>query len=302
VESNSKVARCIRCAIAEAIVAQELAEKIFRDFYVGDKETENELSDFRKVLTFLSKEYPKEATIIRCQLVKVCNEPSKVDALATQAAQEVCGALCYWLNDDSAQGQFVEGLRGIFVDAIGIWQHLQRTVQGAVVVMDLTPDSWIEETDTRPEYDSVTLRSEQNSPQQPVSELAGPQAVLFPQVWAGEELLFHGFALFSTQTAVIAARVERNSQQSLRKTITQRRRLSNMDRRPRMEQGIATRVLPDASDSVVPQQRQPLSATPAERELSFSGTMVNSQPQGRAGTTASVSSRGRRSERGSSGD
>jgi hypothetical protein len=120
VESNYRAARCIRCAIAEAVVAQELAGNIFRDFYVGDKEAETELSGLRKALTWLSKEHQTEAAIIRCQLVRVCNESSRVDTVATRAAQDVCAALCHWLDDDTARGLFVEGLRGIFVEAIGI--------------------------------------------------------------------------------------------------------------------------------------------------------------------------------------
>ena len=54
--------------------------------------------------------------------------------------------------------------------------------------------------------------------------LIGPLAILFPQVLVGDEVLFHGFALFPTQTAVIAASLERNSQRSLRKTTGHRRR------------------------------------------------------------------------------
>jgi hypothetical protein len=279
VESNSTVARYIRCAVAEAVVAQELAKNIFRDFYVGDKEVETELSDLRKALTWLNKEHQQEAAIIRCQLVHVCNKSSKVNVVATQVAQDVCAALCCWLND-TAREQFMEGLKGIFVDALRIWQHLQRTLQGAMAVMD--PNSWIEQADARPEYD-IPLESGQNSQQQPISELIDPLAILFPQVLVGKEVLFHGFALFHTQTAVTVASLERNGQQSLRRTTVHLRRTSDMDRRSR-EQGIATQVPNNASGGVVPQRRP-------------SG---NSQLlQARADRPTSVSSKGRRPERGS---
>jgi hypothetical protein len=223
--------------------------------------------------------------------------------IATQAAEDACATLCCWLNDDIARGQFVDRLRGIFAEAIGIWQHLQRTRQGAVAVMDLAPDGWIEETDARSEYNSISLESKQNSQQQPSSELVGPLAILFPQVWVGDEVLFHGFALFPTQTAVIAASLERNSQRSLRKTTGHRRRTSDMDRRSRIEQEIASRVPHNASGGVMPQRRPSLPATPAQSDLSFPGRLGNSRPtQVRADPVASVSSKGRRSERGSSGD
>jgi hypothetical protein len=53
----------------------------------------------------------------------------------------------------------------------------------------------------------------------------------------------------------------------------------------------------------MPQPRPSLPVTPAQSDLSFSGRLGNSQPlQVEAGPATSVSSKGRRSERGSSRD
>jgi hypothetical protein len=280
----------MRCAITEAVISQKLASNIFRDFYTWDKEAETELSGLRKGLSWLGKEHPKEATIMRCQLAKACNKSCNVEAVATQVAQDICAALRSWLNDDTARRQFAERLKEIFVEAIRIWQHLQKTRQGAMAAMDLTSESWIEETDARPEYNSMALGSEQNSQQRPTSQDIDPLAILFPQIYAGDELLFHGFALFPTQTAVIVASQECNGQRSLRRTTAHRRRTSDMGGGSRTEPGMARQVVNNASGGVTPQRRPSLG-------------LGNSQPlQGRAGLAASVSSRSRRSERDGSGD
>jgi hypothetical protein len=288
----------MRCAIAEAVVADELATAIFRDFYAG-KETEAKLGGLRSALGWPSKEHQDEAAIIRCQLAKVCGEPRKVHAVAAQAAHDVCTALRWWLND-TAQGPFAEGLRGIFVEAMGIWQHLQRTRQGAEAAMDRAFHNWMEQTDARPQYGSIA-RSEPNAQQQPTSGPMDPLAVLFPQIWVGENLIFHGFALFPTQTAVVAAAQERTGPQSLR--AVHRRRTSDMGGRSRTEQGTARQVVNNASGSAMAPRRPSLPATPAQSDFSFSGRLGNSQPlQGRVDPAASVSSRSRRSERDGSGD
>lgn len=219
VESDSAASQLMRCAFAEALIAQELVTHVFRDFCLPEEAGGVELGRLNKALTLLEG---REATVIRCQLARASHKRDEPETVSTRAAESVCNGLNDWLGDDKApRQQFKDDLVSLFSEAVELWRRLQRTGKHIEAVVDLTVD-WYE-GDARPEYDGITLGEEHRS-QQSNSMVTGPVVVLFPQIYS-DGLLFDGRALFPTQSAVIAALQERGNQQN--SNATHRRRASD---------------------------------------------------------------------------
>ncbi|KAK0636159.1 hypothetical protein B0T17DRAFT_503637 [Bombardia bombarda] len=215
VTSNSRAARYMRCALAEAIAADGLSRHIFKDFYLPEGKAGTELSSIIKSLEWLNEDHPLQATIIRCQLARACSHTSTVNDIPARAAGFVTNSLSPWVNDDGQRiRQFMSDLAALFSEAMRQWQKLQRGSKQARAVKALTIHLWLQAEDSRPGYDSKPVEGEPKS--SPKASVA-PCAVLFPQIRVGkdtddgQDILFHGFALFPTQLAVVAAVQERGS-------------------------------------------------------------------------------------------
>ena len=248
--SNSKAAKCIRCAFAEAVVAQELSKHIFQRFFFLEKAAASaESRSLAKALAYLNENHPQQATIIRCQLSRAYEDSQSAKALPSRATEAVCAILDPWLSGDVEREQnFAAELMRLFSRALKLWQRLQRSRRKIMVsdTIDINSNTWLAAEDSWPEYDDTDLlRGDgQRSQQMTSSRLTNKSAlaVLFPQIYAEqdghnneEELLFHGFALFSEQAAVVAVHLERSStQRGLRRTsTTHRRRMSDYNGRDR---------------------------------------------------------------------
>jgi hypothetical protein len=99
-----------------------------------------------------------------------------------------------------------------FNRAVKLWSLIQPTRQLPEVEIRLLVDHWLPEEDSRSKYN--TLPGNEQSQLDGQRKGGRPVAVLFPQIYAGntdedkKTPLFHGFALFNTQRAVIAAEQE----------------------------------------------------------------------------------------------
>lgn len=287
VESNSPVAQSIRCALAEAIIAQELSKHIFQDLYFPGEAARVEVSGLMKALTWLNRTHPHEATIVRCQLAKACAHSTDADGIPAQATESVNTILNCWLNDDTArQQQFVTELMSLFSEAMKIWKDLQRSGKRVEARMEIIDGNWFEEEHGRHEYDSV-VAGEQRRSEQTTSGLIGPLAVLFPKILADGRLLFRGYALFPTQAVVMTASQERGSQASSPNMSGSHRRTSEYESGDyRMEQQTAKGGRRHSNASL-------------DGDLVGSGgsysVRANPQSMRRTADTASMSSRSRRS-------
>lgn len=218
VASDSPASQLTRCAFAEAVIALQLVTHVFRDFCLPEEAGGVELGRLTKALTWLNG---REAEVIRCQLARASHKREDAETVSTRAAESVCSFLNDWLGDDEApRRRFKVDLVSLFSEAVVLWRHLQRTGKHTEAVVGLAGD-WCEE-DARLEYDGIILGEEHRS-QQTNSLVTGPVAVLFPQILS-DDLLFPGYALFPTQSAVIAAFQEGGSQQN--PNTTHRRRAS----------------------------------------------------------------------------
>ena len=224
VGSNSPVARSIRCAMAEAVISQELSRTIFQQFYVTDDDSGVQLDGIIRALSWLNKKHPQEALVVRCQLARALNQSSEVRQRPTQSAQKVGATLSPWLGGNQIE-QFVKDLQDQFTEAMALWQPLQQAIHRVEARTDLSAELWYWD-DRRPQYDEVASGAD---PAQTLEDEAHPIAVLFPQIYTkGPDPLFHGYALFSTQPVYKVAVQERRSLRSSRTdSASYRRRMSS---------------------------------------------------------------------------
>lgn len=258
--TNSSAARLMRVALAEAIITQELSGNIFQEFHNLKTLTGIEQDTLAKVVDTLAKTYPLQATIVRCQLTKVCSSSSDRAAIPALAAERVATVLGAWFGEGGSEPQrqpFLEKLATIFSDAMDLWERLQRSPQKITTRTNVFDDSWFDD-DKRDAYDDANdgTRLEDG---RATSTIVIPMAILFPRILADHEDLFHGYALFHTQPAVVAAARETTSLQDRQGLgALRRRRASKDEARP----GSGRRLSSASVDTV--RYKKPPSSTPSE--------------------------------------
>ncbi|KAK3326622.1 hypothetical protein B0H66DRAFT_600727 [Apodospora peruviana] len=308
VASNSPAARAMRCALAEAVIAETLSAHIFQpDACLIGIPGGGELRGLVQAIEWLTKNHPMQATIVRCQLVKVCEEFDTESVAAARATNVVCEILKPWLGGD--EEQFASELTARFSEAVRLWLKIQSTRTFANTITTLEDETWLVEEDARARYDDgepqgddprASMMSEYFDPR--------PVAVLFPQICArkglsedqggGGNLIYHGHALFPTQPAVIIAGKERSSQPNLRRnSVLSRRRASQTGSQEGQQHAEAQR----------PGRRLSISSHDGRQPKSLLGSLLGNASdsergsvlsvRGRAIPTASVSSTGSRRSR-----
>ncbi|KAJ3537100.1 hypothetical protein NM208_g6456 [Fusarium decemcellulare] len=235
--SASQAARSIRCAFAEAVITQELVASIFCDLYMIEATAQLNLNGLALALEGLGRAHALQAAIIRCQLGLISEKSAKVKEIPTRAAVAVTQVLCPWICNTQQEERFEEELKKLFIEALKLWQDLQRTRQPARAVVDIVPDLWVPEEDCRSKYGDMTSSETEGQRTSPSLALDVPIAILFPQIYVGNDFeagkgpLFHGFALFPAQQAVMAASMERAPSPYTRRRASDKRRTSDHKRR-----------------------------------------------------------------------
>ncbi|KAK3346324.1 hypothetical protein B0T25DRAFT_276602 [Lasiosphaeria hispida] len=221
VATNSSAACCMRAALAEAVIAQELSESIFKEYYNLNRFIGIETGILVNAIAALAKTHPVQALIVRAQLTKACNSSSDVAKIPARAAESVGTVLGGWVGEDAPRRQrLLEELEVLFSDAMTLWQPLQRARKRITTRIALSADLWDEEEDKRDAYDSASDDAHSIEGGGMTSTILGPMAILFPQILAGNECLFHGNALFHTQHAVLAAARENSKSQQDRQGVS----------------------------------------------------------------------------------
>jgi hypothetical protein len=200
--SNTEPAQLLRCAFAEAVISQELLNNVFVDFYFpSDIKSSPESNKLIQVLDWLSRVEPRRASICRSQIATVCCQNENMRSkIISEATQRVLTTLNPWIIDN--REQLSNELIELFTEAVELWQPLQRADRHIVVKND---GDWIDE-DTWQEYDDMSLLpNHQSNP--PIHDYE-PMVILFPRIFTGSFLIFHGYALYPTQAAIIAAKLE----------------------------------------------------------------------------------------------
>jgi len=202
--SNTKPAQLLRCAVAEATVAHELSENVFIDFYSPDAvKPPPESKRPIPILDWLSEMDPLRASICRSQIAIVCYEYENTrQKIISQATQRVLATLDPWIFDN--RRELTNELTQLFTESLELWQPLQRARTAHFMVDN--SGAWLNE-DSWEDYNEASLSS---SPHRNDQQITGhiPLAILFPRITAGSVMVYHGYALYSTQAAVIAATLE----------------------------------------------------------------------------------------------
>ena len=269
----------MRAALTEAVIAQELSESIFKEYYNLNQFTGIGNDIVVNTIAALAKTHPLHAAIVRAQLTKACNSSSDVAKIPARAAESVSTILGGWIGEENQpqRQQLLEELEVLFSDAMRLWQPLQRALQRIATRMDLSAEYWDEEEDKRNAYDDENDDAPSGEGGM-TSTISGPMAILFPQVLADGKYLLYGNALFHTQYAVLAAAREnaRSQQDRQGASVPRLRRKSKNEARP-------GRRLSSASTSTMHHKKPP--STPSE--LSYTETHASNLARGVADSTIS---------------
>jgi hypothetical protein len=215
IESNSTQAKSMRCALAEGILSEQLSKHIFVDCYLHEEFAGAEPDNLARIFNRLNHYNASEAGVVRCQLAKVYGDISRTDRIPVQAQRAADAAFTIlkpWFKDNqSNRNEFIQELTALFAEAMQTWSHVQRSGMSFRVLLEAKDNCWYDERTKRHQYDSLAEAGFQLSSQRAL-QATYPVATLFPQIQMNNRILFHGYALFSTQANYVIATEDRNRQ------------------------------------------------------------------------------------------
>lgn len=196
--SSTPTAARMRCAVAEAVIADILARQIFVPFYLpqGKKDAAAALLD-------LFGDDKHLQSVYRCQVLRSATrdkeEARRVeDEIVRRASSEVKTTL-HPLVVASKQASFFAAVPPFFRKAVELWSEVQRSRN---FIFAERPD--VTEVQPPGKYADYDAQGRAAA----AAAAAAEQSIaadLFPPVATREDLIFHGMALWSTQTAGAAA-------------------------------------------------------------------------------------------------
>ena len=225
--STTRPAALMRCAVAEAVIAEVFRSQIFVPFHLpnGHKAAACSLLEL-----FGDDDHDKKRqSVYRSQVlgaVAAQDGPERAraeDDLVRRAANEVRTTL-HPLVVAFKQAGFYSAVPGLFRDALQLWGEVQRSRD---LISAEVPDlGEVHQPGRHEEFDNdqgaaagggftgkggkttTTTTTTTTTASSTNSSRAAIAAVLFPQVVSREDMIFNGVALWSTQGAVVAAAQE----------------------------------------------------------------------------------------------
>ncbi|KAH7157408.1 hypothetical protein B0J13DRAFT_649955 [Dactylonectria estremocensis] len=197
---TSRPAAQMRCAAAEAVIADIMTAQIFVPFYLG-----GDLRTAASTLLPLFGDDERRRTVYRCQILRTTSDAEEAtrvqEEIVRKASNEVRSTL-HPLVAAFRQGSFYNAVPNLFREALALWADVQRSRD--LITAD-TPD--VNEVQPPSKYDEYDQTGDARARSPKGSKGAKPSiaAVLFPQVATREDLIFNGMVLWSNQGAVTAA-------------------------------------------------------------------------------------------------
>ncbi|KAF9762833.1 hypothetical protein IL306_003301 [Fusarium sp. DS 682] len=198
---TTKASAKMRCAVADAVIAETLLSYIFVPFYVA--------SDMRgtasNMLEFFKGDERRE-TVYRSQVLGSLSDSEQVETIqediVRKASNEVRSTL-HPLVVAYKQTGFYNAVPALFRQAVALWADAQRS-------RDMITAEMPDEEDSRgagryEDYDVGNTRKTKGSPKPTVL------AVLFPQFVCRDVVIAEGVVLRSDQAAVVEALEEAQS-------------------------------------------------------------------------------------------
>ncbi|KAK0382855.1 hypothetical protein NLU13_9737 [Sarocladium strictum] len=205
--ASTKAAAKLRCAAAEAVIADILTTHIFSPFYLSP-----DAKAAAVTLLDLFGDDERRRSVYRCQVLSSHQargeEAARIEAdIVRRASNEVMTTL-HALVSAEKQAEFYgsNAVSGLFKDALKVWSEVQRARDPITAERpDLTesyPPGKYDEYDVAP---TMSPRSPKGMPAAAGGSAAIPKgshfaAVLFPQVVTREDIIFNGMVLWTHQT------------------------------------------------------------------------------------------------------
>jgi hypothetical protein len=201
---TTKAAAKMRCAVADAVIAETLLSHIFVPFYVAH----DMRSTASSMLGFFKGDERRE-TVYRCQILGSLTDSEQVgtiqEDIVRKASNEVRSTL-HPLVVAYKQTGFYNAVPALFRQAVALWADAQRS-------RDMITAELPDEEDSRgagqyDDYDvgNVTTRKAGKGSPKPMV-----LAMLFPQVVCRDEVIAEGVVLRSDQAIVVEAVEEAQS-------------------------------------------------------------------------------------------
>lgn len=198
--ASTRPAAQMRCAVAEAVIAEVLINQIFIPFYLPNSYA----TASSRMLDYFSRD-ENQLTIYRAQLLKSLSDKEEaahiMEDIVRKASNEVRTTL-HPLVMAHKQAGFYNAVPGFFREAATLWKSVQ------CARFPFTAEAPSMDADPLPnKHDDYDKSNGYNRPKKsPVEKSIA--AVLFPQVVGDDDWVIPGLVLWSDQTAVLAAMKE----------------------------------------------------------------------------------------------
>ncbi|KAF7548970.1 hypothetical protein G7Z17_g6708 [Cylindrodendrum hubeiense] len=200
---TTRSAAQMRCAVAEAVIADIMMTQIFVPFYLP-----SDLRAAASTLLDIFGDDERRRTVYRCQILRSMTDVEEVarvqEDIVRKASNEVRSTL-HPLVVAFKQAGFYNAVPTLFREALALWAEVQRSRD--LITADLPDMNEVQPPSKYEEYDQ-NGGSPAPSPKGSKGAKATIAAVLFPQVATREDLIFNGMALWSNQAALAAAAQE----------------------------------------------------------------------------------------------
>ncbi|KAK7402404.1 hypothetical protein QQX98_011846 [Neonectria punicea] len=198
---TTRPAAQMRCAVAEAVIAEILTNQIFVPFYLA-----NELRAAASTLLNIFGDDERRRTVYRVQILRSMTDAEEVariqEDIVRKASNEVRSTL-HPLVVAFKQAGFYNAVPALFREALALWADVQRSRE---LITAEAPDA--SEAPPPSKYDEYDQGSGGAAVKAGKGSKPTIAAVLFPQVATREDLIFNGMALWSNQGALAAAELE----------------------------------------------------------------------------------------------
>lgn len=199
---TTKAAAKMRCAVADAVLAETLLSHVFVPFYVPNEVR----ATASTMLGFFSGDQRRE-TVYRCQILGSLSDSEQIEGIqediVRKASNEVRSTL-HPLVVAYKQTGFYNAVPALFRQAVTLWADAQRSRD--MIVAELPDEEDSRGAGQYEDYDVGTPRKATKGHPKPTV-----LAVLFPQVVCRDEVIAEGIVLRSDQGAVVEALEEAQS-------------------------------------------------------------------------------------------
>jgi hypothetical protein len=192
----------MRCAVADAVLAETLLSHVFVPFYV----THDMRAAASTMLGFFKGDERRE-TVYRCQILGSLSDSEQAEAIqddiVRKASNEVRSTL-HPLVVAYKQTGFYNAVPALFKQAVALWADAQRSRD--MITAELPDEEESRGAGQYEDYDVGNVRKTTKGNPKPVV-----LAVLFPQFVCRDEVIAEGVVLRSDQAAVVEAVEEAQS-------------------------------------------------------------------------------------------